>query len=411
MPYMHLIPTVYLEGGGGSFSSLWPYVCQTFTHYSNFVIFLCTFLMKAQVHYSDYALSVCRYLLLFRLVIRNRFSGCKNSASFPKFVFFGRWEINWPPWPLVGWYISTSPLEQLNGIVSLQEEKLWRLVPSKICVFRADRNTKIAALTSDLPRHFRHLVCNRWTESRHCISQSESGRTYCFPIRIHTKLDKKQDVNVLYQVCVFPADRKQKMASLVSDWLRHFDFFSETAESNSTKIDRKQGLNVLYQVCLFRVDRKSKMAFPASDWLRHYRLLWNSTKLDRKKDLNVLHQVCVFRTDQYTKMAILSDPSKRWQIVLRCTICGGLGLLSFLDRVSVRPAMCHTTNVREKGRDLTQSYDKSPHTDRKIQKATWQHKKNATKTSITQRLRTDLGRSVGVTIATQLVWLNRFKGS
>ena len=33
------------------------------------------------------------------------------------------------------------------------------------------------------------------------------------------------------------------------------------------------------------------------------------------------------------------------------------------------------------------------------------------KTLITQRLRTDLGRSVGVTTATQLVWLNRFTGS
>ena len=50
-------------------------------------------------------------------------------------------------------------------------------------------------------------------------------------------------------------------------------------------------------------------------------------------------------------------------------------------------------SIREKGRDLTQSYDKSPYNIRKIQKATWQHK-NATKTSITQRLRTDLGRSV-----------------
>ena len=37
--------------------------------------------------------------------------------------------------------------------------------------------------------------------------------------------------------------------------------------------------------------------------------------------------------------------------------------------------------------------------------------KNAIKTSVTQRLRTDLGRSVGVTIATLLVWFNRFTGS
>ena len=55
-----------------------------------------------------------------------------------------------------------------------------------------------------------------------------------------------------------------------------FDFSSETAERNSTKLDRKQDLNVLYQVCVFRADRKNKMAALASDWLRHFRLLrWN----------------------------------------------------------------------------------------------------------------------------------------
>ena len=55
-----------------------------------------------------------------------------------------------------------------------------------------------------------------------------------------------------------------------------FDFFSETAEQNWTKLVRKQDLNVLYQVCVFRADRKNKMAAPASDWPRHFRhLLWN----------------------------------------------------------------------------------------------------------------------------------------
>ena len=47
--------------------------------------------------------------------------------------------------------------------------------------------------------------------------------------------------------------------------------------------------------------------------------------------------------------------------------------------------------AREKGRDLTQSCDKNPYTNRTIQKATWQHK-NATKnfdyTTIADRLRT-----------------------
>ena len=55
-----------------------------------------------------------------------------------------------------------------------------------------------------------------------------------------------------------------------------FDFSSETAEPNSTKFDRKQDLKALYQVCVFRADWKNKMAALASDWLRHFRLLlWN----------------------------------------------------------------------------------------------------------------------------------------
>ena len=44
-----------------------------------------------------------------------------------------------------------------------------------------------------------------------------------------------------------------------------FDFSSETAVRNSTKLDRKQDLNVLYQVCVFQADRKNKMAALASD--------------------------------------------------------------------------------------------------------------------------------------------------
>ena len=55
-----------------------------------------------------------------------------------------------------------------------------------------------------------------------------------------------------------------------------FNFSSETAERNSTKLDRKQDLNPLYQVCVFGADRKNNMAALASDWLRHFRLLlWN----------------------------------------------------------------------------------------------------------------------------------------
>ena len=49
-----------------------------------------------------------------------------------------------------------------------------------------------------------------------------------------------------------------------------FDFSSKTAERNSMKLDREQDLNVLYQVCVFTVDRKNKMAALDSDWLKHF---------------------------------------------------------------------------------------------------------------------------------------------
>ena len=132
-------------------------------------------------------------------------------------------------------------------------------------------------------------------------------------------------------ICVFRADRKNKMATRPLIGWYIFDFSSETAEWISTKLDMKQDLNVLYQVCVFRANRKTKMAAPASDWLRHFRLLEtaerNSTELDKKQDLNVLYQICAFQDDQYTKIAALTDPTKSCHIVLRCTICGHLVLL------------------------------------------------------------------------------------
>ena len=101
-----------------------------------------------------------------------------------------------------------------------------------------------------------------------------------------------------------------------------FDFSSETAERNSTKLDRKQVLNALYQDCVFRADRKNKMAALASDWLRHFRLLlWNhwtdSMKLDRKQDLHALYQVCVFRANPKNNMAALaSDWLRHFRLLL-----------------------------------------------------------------------------------------------
>ena len=78
--------------------------------------------------------------------------------------------------------------------------------------------------------------------------------------------------------------------------------------------------------------------------------------------------------------------------------------------VCCKPRVLHRYKISwEKGRDLTQSYDKSQCTNRNVKRAKWQHKQRQ-KNSITQRLRTDLWRSVGVTTATQLEWLTWFMG-
>ena len=76
-----------------------------------------------------------------------------------------------------------------------------------------------------------------------------------------------------------------------------FDF-SETAKWNSTKLNRKKDLKVLYQVCVLRLIWKPRWPpWPQVGWDTHdfsKTAEWNSTKLIRKQDLKVLYQVCVF---------------------------------------------------------------------------------------------------------------------
>ena len=190
------------------------------------------------------------------------------------------------------------------------------------------------------------------------------------------KLDRKQDLNVLYQVCVFRADRKNKMAALASDWLRHFQLllwnrgmeFNEIWQearsqrplpslcflSRSKKQDGRPGLWLTETFStsplnpLNRIQQNltgSKISVSSTEfvffglvrktrWLPQPLIGWdifdlssetteqNSTKLDRnlKQDLTVFYKICVCSADEKTKMATLADLSKGVHIVLRCTI-------------------------------------------------------------------------------------------
>ena len=89
---------------------------------------------------------------------------------------------------------------------------------TKLAFFRPI-GIKMAALASDSLRHLRLLLCNCWT-----------------------KLDRKQDINVNYQVCDFGGDRKKKIKMVTRPLICWgiFDFSSVIAERNSTKRNRKQ---------------------------------------------------------------------------------------------------------------------------------------------------------------------------
>ena len=189
--------------------------------------------------------------------IQRNLTGSKILTPSTKFVFFGPiGETGWPPWPLICWDIFdfSSETAERNSTKLYRKQDLKALY--QVCVFRADRKNKMAAPASDLLRHFWLLCRNHWTEFNKSWQEARSQRP-------------------LPSLC-FSGDRKNKMAAWPLIGWDIFDFVSETAEQNSTKLDGKQDLNALYQVCVFRANRKNKMAALVSDWLRHFRLLlWN----------------------------------------------------------------------------------------------------------------------------------------
>ena len=150
------------------------------------------------------------WLRHFRLLLWNRWTEFKDTwqkarsqRPLPSLCFSGRSEKqDGRKCPRLAETFATSPLNPRNEIQQNLTGRKYLTSSTKLRVFRADQKNKMATLASDLLRHFRLLLWNRWTDS--------------------TKLDRKQDLNVLYWICVFRADRKNKMAALASDWLRHF---------------------------------------------------------------------------------------------------------------------------------------------------------------------------------------------
>ena len=200
------------------------------------------------------------WLRHFRLLLWNRlmkfnetWQEARSQRPLPSLCFSGRSEKqDGRPGLWLAETFSTSPLKPLNGIQRNFDKKQDLNILYQVCVFRAGRKNKMAALASDWLRHFRLLRWNRLTEFNETWQEARSQRP-------------------LPSLFFFRPIGKTRWPPWPLIGWDIFDFSSETAEWNSTKLDRKQELKVLYQVCVFRADRKNKMAALASDWLRHFR--------------------------------------------------------------------------------------------------------------------------------------------
>ena len=169
--------------------------------------------------------------------IQRNLTGSKISTSSTKFVFSGPLvKTRWPPWPLIGWDIFDFSSETAERNLRNFDRKQDLNVLYQVCVFRADRKNNMAALASDWLRHFRLLLWNRWMEFNETWQEARSQHP-------------------LQRFWFFrPIGKTRWPPWLLIGW-DIFDFSSETAERNSTKLDRKQDLNVLYKVCVFRADQ------------------------------------------------------------------------------------------------------------------------------------------------------------
>ena len=252
--------------------------------------------------------------------IQRYLTGSKISMSSTKYMFLGPiGKTRWPPWPLIGWDIFDFSSETAERNSKKLDRKQDLNVLYKGCVFRADRKNKMAALASDWLRHFRLLLWNRWTEFNKTWKEARSQRP-------------------LPSLC-FWADWKNKMAALASDWLRHFRLllWNRWMEFNETWKEARSQCP-LPNLCFW--GPMGKQDGGPGLWLAE---TFSTSPL---KPLNGIQRnltgskistsstkFVFFGRISKQKMSALADSSKGWHIVLRCTICGPLGLLfSSCDR-------------------------------------------------------------------------------
>ena len=174
----------------------------------------------------------------------------KSKRPLPRLCFSGRLEKqDGHPGFWVAETFSASPLKPMNGIQQNSQEARSQRLLSRLC---------FSGLSEEQDSRPGLWLAEAFSISPlkplNGIQQNLTGR------KISTPSNK---------LC-FSGRSEEKDCRPASDLPRHFEFSSVTAEQDSTKLDRKQDLSVLYQFVLFGQIKKAALA---SDWLRHFRLL------------------------------------------------------------------------------------------------------------------------------------------
>ena len=168
-------------------------------------------------------------------------TGSKSSTPSIKFVFFGTiGNPRWPPWPLIGWNIFRLLLRNrwMDFDETWQEARYQRPLPSLCFLGRSGKQDGRPGLWLAETFSTSPLKPLNWIQRNLTGSKTSTSSTKF--------------------VFFGPIGKTSWPPWPLIGW-DIFDFSSETAERNWTKIDRKQDLNVLYQVCVFRADWKNKM--------------------------------------------------------------------------------------------------------------------------------------------------------
>ena len=264
------------------------------------------------------------------------------------------WKTRWPPWPLIGWDIFDFSSETAEWNSTKLNRKQDLNVLYQVCVFRADRKNKMAipdlwlaetflssplkplngiqrnltgskiatsstkfvffrpirknifaTLASDLLRHFRLLLWNRWTEFNETWQEARLQRplpSLCFsgrsektrlppwlwlaetfstsPLKMLNGIQRNLKGSKIStsspKFVFFMLIRKQDGRAWPLIGFDIFDFSSETLNGIQWNLIGSKKSKSSTKFVFFRADQKNKMAALASDWLRHFRLLlWN----------------------------------------------------------------------------------------------------------------------------------------